>query len=136
MIITGCSDTLNLNNKYPYYRSSKNYKFAVIEEYVSRVGKRLLIVNDNQILNNLNIKFAINNSETQSLNIQYEQNYKHKQTHTIIVSKGLLNYLQDEAELATILAIALETINSNDIISLNSTTSLKADTRIINNLYI
>ncbi len=135
VIITGCSDTLNLDNKYSYYRSSKNYKFAVIEEYVSRVGKRLLIVNDNQILNNLNIKFAINNSEMQSLNIQYEQNYKYKQKHVIIVSKGLLNYLQDEAELATILAIALETINSNDIISLNSTTSLKADSRIINNLY-
>lgn len=134
VIITSCSDTLYLNNKYSHYKSSKNYKFIVIEEYVSRVGKRLLIVN-NKRLNGLNIQFAINNSETQSLNIQYEQNYKYKQKNIITISKGLLTYLQDEAELASILAIALETINSNDIISLNSSVSLKADSRIIDNLY-
>lgn len=118
MLIASCSiiiiSTNSCTNYYndDYYAYDHYYNF--IEEYITRIGKRLLIVDDNH---KLNIKFALNNNSVPLLTMQH---------NTITISNGVLNYLKNEAELVAILAIALETINNNNY---------QTDHRIIMHLY-
>ncbi len=134
LVISGCGDMLHHKNK-SHYSYNKNHEFNIIQEYISRIGKRLLIVNNTQSIANLNIVFCLDNSDIPSLAINYEPKSKYDINNIITISKGLLHYLQDEAELATILAIALETIRSNDFVNLNFNIAISADNRIIQNLY-
>ena len=132
--INSCTEMHNSKNHHKYYGNNNHGFHNVIEEYMSRVGKRLLIVNDNNKINSSNINFSFNNSDTTLLTIEYYQKSIY-QYNTITLTKGVLNYLQDEAELAAILAISLETINSNDIANFDLSAALNADKRIIMHLY-
>jgi F0F1-type ATP synthase epsilon subunit len=128
------------------------YQNHPINEYVNRVGKILLTVNyDNHVINNAIINFGINNNKNPLLQIEYplpherKQNYSTKNQYNIVISKGLLACLQDEAELATVLAIAIEKISTetarvqtelaNEFNSSNLSQQLHSDSRIITTLY-
>jgi hypothetical protein len=93
-------------------------KYNQTEEYISRVGKRLLIISDSKNLNKINIIFKFKNTNKTFISINDNQ---------IIITKGILYYLHDEAELAAILAIAL--------VSLDAQNFSDFDERVINYLY-
>lgn len=133
LLLNGCNNTL-ASNHYPY-SSNKSTANGAVQEYINRVAKRLLIVTDNPRLAKLNINLQFKNSSNPTLYIDYPATINHRQAHSIVISKGLLNYLQDEAELAAIIAIALETLASNQIASNNYPVATSADRRIINQLY-
>ncbi len=134
-LIISCSKP-NFNN-LQQHQSYNNYnnQDLICEEYVNRIGKLLLIV-DNNKYNDREIKFSIKNQDLPSLEVIYNLKPFIKNQNHIIISTGVLNYLQDEAELATILAIALEKINNNfDFQSPNLNVANKADSRIVQHLY-
>ena len=135
VIITGCSDILHSTNNHKHYGHHNNHNFNAIEEYISRIGKRLLIVSNDVKLANVHIIFDFNTSNTPSLTINYDQKFNHTSHNIITISKGLLDSLQDEAELATVLAISLESLYSNDFASSNDSVAHSADNRILNHLY-
>lgn len=89
-----------------------------IEEYVSRVGKRLLIVINDQKIEQLDIVFKLNNLSKALIKISSNQ---------LIISKGVLNELKDEAELAAILAMA--------IVNITKINPYYVDEHVINYLY-
>lgn len=93
-------------------------KYNQTKEYISRVGKRLLIISDSKKLNKINIIFKFKNTTKSFINIDNNQ---------IIITKGILYYLEDEAELAAILAIVL--------VSLDAKICSDFDERVINYLY-
>jgi predicted Zn-dependent protease len=132
--ISGCNNS-NYSNTNNYSQYSNYNVSSSLKEYINRVAKRLLIVNDNPQLNQLHVDFCFSNNDKPILSIDYMPKIRYKKNHSITISKGLLNYLQDEAELATIIAIALETLTSNNIASEVHLVATKADRRIINQLY-
>jgi predicted Zn-dependent protease len=67
-----------------------------LEEYVSRVGKRVTLVSGQD---HVTYNFRVLNTEEPSLEID-------RTTHTISLSEGVLRQLQDEAELATVLLLS------------------------------
>lgn len=131
---THTSNALDNKNKHDY---------NAVKEYINRVGKLLLITNyDRYVVNNLEISFDVNNNKTPFLNVEQPRIFSNiwnqktnNKKYTITISKELLNYLYDEATLATILAVGIETIHSNNFFSIEIREALQADTRIINNLY-
>jgi len=108
IIIAGCTPNIDQDLKKKNPNTSH-----IIEEYISRVGKRLLIVSDDPELPSLDIKFHFYNSNDQFFNVDLK-------TNKITVSKGMLEGLQNEAELAAILAIALETIGHRNLSNIDS----------------
>jgi predicted Zn-dependent protease len=80
------------NDTIALYAPSKSQT----EEYVSRVGKRVTLVSNSP---STNYNFRVLNTDELDLEIDRE-------THTIIISEGLLQQLKDEAELATVLLLS------------------------------
>ncbi len=70
---------------------------SALEEYVNRIGKRVVLVSDRPSTNYI---FNVTSDGDAILSIDHE-------THTIIVSEGLLHQLHDEAELAATLSLAI-----------------------------
>lgn len=89
---SSCTDNLHKVKQLASYN--------VIEEYINRVGKRLLIVADNPTLATTDIKFKLDLNKNCFIKVNTEQ-------QIIIITRGMLEQLQDEAELAAILAMAL-----------------------------
>ncbi|MGD0466358.1 MAG: hypothetical protein ABSA84_06640 [Gammaproteobacteria bacterium] len=112
IFIIGCNPNIDRNPK-------KNTS-TIVEEYVNRVIKRLLIVDENTELPKLNVSFKLDLNDK----VLFKINPKKLQ---IIISKGVLENLQDEAELAAILAMALGTLEQ---ISPDN-----FDEKIINHMY-
>lgn len=79
--------------KYKSKKSISRAPITDVEEYVSRVGKRLLIVIDGH---NRNFEFAVTKSATPLIQVN--------STGKISLSMGLLQKLSDEAELAAVLS--------------------------------
>lgn len=95
-VVTACSYNINscvARGKYYQY-------IGQISEYINRIGKRLLIVSEEANINKLNINFIFKNTHKLLLNINSHHN-------SVVISKGLLEHLQDEAELAAILALSI-----------------------------
>lgn len=125
--IIGCSNFNDISEK------SYTNNIFICEEYINRIGKLLLIVDNKKYYNEIN--FLIKNQNLPSLEIFYHNTHL-TSIPQVIISKGTLHYLQDEAELTTILAIALEKINYPfDFESPNINIAHKADARIIQHLY-
>ena len=112
VVIVGCTPGSSRNLKIDGY--------TVVEEYVNRVIKRLLIVGESTKLPKLNVSFKLYHSNK----MLFEVNPKKCQ---IIISKGILEHLQDEAELAAILAMGLGI--------LEQTAKDNFDETIINNMH-
>jgi predicted Zn-dependent protease len=97
--LAGCSeDYSTLDAKQPGRIKQATYANhtkpkSSIEEYVSRVGKKTIIVSNNA---NAIYRFSVNSSSTPEIEFDLENN-------TITVSHGLLANLHDEAELAAVL---------------------------------
>lgn len=84
------------------------------EEYVSRVGKRVTLVSNSP---STNYNFRVLNTEELSLDLDRE-------THTVNISKGLLQQLKDEAELATVLLLSAQRLDQNANIDRDTATFL------------
>lgn len=135
-LIISCSKPNSNNLQQHQSYNSYNNQDLICEEYINRVGKILLIVDNNYKHENREIKFLIKNQDLPSIEVVYNMKPFIKNQNHVIISTGVLNYLQDEAELATILAIALEKINNNfDFQNPNLNIANKADSRIIEHLY-
>lgn len=89
----GCSkyDSISTTN-YSSFDDLHKIAKSDLEEYVSRVGKKILIVVDNP---KYNYEFSIINSKSSQL---------HSNGPLIQISEGLLINLQDEAQLAAVLS--------------------------------
>lgn len=83
-------------------------------EYVNRVGKRVLIVSDRPS-NNYN--FVVMQTNQPILEVNQE-------THSVIISKGVLEQLNDEAELAAALALGVSKLNNTSDIDRETATIL------------
>lgn len=119
-IVTACRS--NIHSCYITKNSYRQY-FEQIIEYVDRVGKKLLIVSENTNINDLNINFIFKNTDKLILNINSQHN-------SIIISKGLLEHLQDEAELAAILAFSIVVLEQEYFNNIQD-----VDQQIINYIY-
>jgi predicted Zn-dependent protease len=77
-----------------------------IEEYINRVGKRVLLVSNNP---DIDFQYHYSSSNEQILELD-------PATITITVSRGLLKNIKDEAQLAALLTISMSKLsNSSDI---------------------
>lgn len=76
--------------------AGKHYRTANdLEEYVSRIGKRLVIVSENPMQD---YRFKVVDTNKKEL---------YKKRNVVYVSRALLKGLDDEAELAAVLAVAI-----------------------------
>ena len=80
------------------YQSS----YSPTEEYVNRVAKRVSMVSDRPT-DNFNV--TVDNTNSIEFSIDAEQ-------HTLTISQGTLEQLKDEAQLATVLTIAISRLNN------------------------
>jgi len=118
--ILGCSNDQSLLTHNETMRIDQNLELAyskpntAIEEYVARVGKRVLIVSDQP---NANYKFLVSDNETPELSLSKEQN-------SITISHGLLLKLNDEAELAAALTMAMSKMAYYPDLDRNALTAL------------
>lgn len=87
------------NETVAQYEPSK----SETEEYISRVGKRVTLVSNRPTTN---YNFRVLNTEEPSLELDRE-------THTVVISEGLLQRLKDEAELATVLLLSALRLDQN-----------------------
>lgn len=113
MLLGGCLSTSAPENlsensddpyrSYIYSDTIKKRKPTIdIEEYVSRVGKKVILVSDYPEAEH---SFKVQNTSSQPFTISENGN--------ITISKDALLTLQDEAELAVVLAHAINRINTN-----------------------
>lgn len=125
----------HISAKQQAYHNKTNHQL-ICEEYVNRIAKILLIVSDDNNRYSPTRVF-IKNQDILSLEFGLSGNLRNQDAQNYItISKGILDYLQDEAELAVIIAIALEKINNSfDFEISNSMAANQVDLRIINNLY-
>lgn len=72
-----------------------------LEEYVSRVGKKVMLVSGRS---DIKYKFNVVSSDAPTFNLT---------TNSITISRGLLNRLNDEAELAAILSHGIVELSEN-----------------------
>ena len=112
VLIIGCTPNT--------HRSLKKQTCFIVEEYVNRIIKRLLIVSESPKLPKLDLKFNLNLTNKIVFKVNQER-------YQITISKGILEKLQDEAELAAILAMALTT--------LEPIAPYNFDKKIINHMY-
>lgn len=112
----GCTPNIGHHvTRYEY-----NQYLGQVKEYVNRIGKRLIIVSESSNLAKLNIAFDLKNSHAIFFEIDTDK-------YHITISKGLLENLQDEAELCAILALSLVTLEHNNLDNI--------DQQIMNNIY-
>lgn len=129
LFIFGCKTT-NQNSKlaetkpdnpyrsYIYSSSIKKQKPTIcLNEYVSRVGKKIVLVTENPCAE---YNFKVEDS---NMPVKIEEN-------NIILDKTTLKNLDDEAELAAVLANAINRANRN----FSKTTQTKEDQEIIDSL--
>lgn len=121
LCLTGCAaDRSSLDTYQKTARMDNNlvekYQQAnsITEEYVSRIAKRVSMVNDRPSDN-----FTINVLKTQDVEYSLDP-----ETRTIIISQGALNKLKDEAELATILTVGMARIDNSPNIDRETATLL------------
>ncbi len=88
---------------------------SMLEEYINRVYKRLQIVSERPISNYF---FAVIDSQQSELNYDAEK-------QTILISRGLLDELSDEAELAATLSLSVAKFSGE----------ANPDRETVNNLY-
>lgn len=122
-LFTACSSNINscaARGNYLQYIEQTS-------EYINRIGKRLLIVSENANINKLNINFIFKNTHKLLLDINSHHN-------SVIISKGLLEQLQDEAELSAILALSI-VILEREYFNENQEAQEDIDKKIINYIY-
>lgn len=104
LAISGCSN--NKNSLSTHQQTSRIDSGVVAtyaateshtEEYVNRVGKRILLVSDGPT-NNYTFSVLETNDPVLAINIE---------TNSVIISNGVLYQLKDEAELAAALALGI-----------------------------
>ena len=112
----GCTPNVNHHvTRYEY-----NQYLDQVKEYVNRIGKRLILVNSSSKLAKLNVGFDVKNSHDIFFDIDADK-------YHITISIGLLEHLQDEAELGAILALSLVTLEHNNFDNI--------DQQVMNNIY-
>lgn len=96
ILTVGCQKQNYQQTAYNHYTSDNQ-----LEEYVSRIGKRLVIVSENPMVN---YKFKVMNTKNRELYIK---------NNSINISQALLKSLDDEAELAAVLVVAINKSKSD-----------------------
>lgn len=101
IVLTGCKMQSNFQtraNANAYLKSNKQVfvSRSTLEEYVSRIGKRLIIVSDNP---HNDYRFMVTDNSKQQIII--------KDDNQITLTRGLLASLPDEAALAAVLSKAI-----------------------------
>lgn len=104
---TNISSKDNITKKEQPIKKTTDIKVNDLQEYVSRVGKRLMIVIEEPIQN---YEFIVSNSLSPDFNTTAP--------NKITISRGMLVKLQDEAELAAVLSHAIANLK-NSRLSLN-----------------
>lgn len=130
-LIGGCSNIEKLQSAYnPFFHKYSNMYFKPLpnlKEYINRVMERLLIVHDFTNRKYIKINLEITSENSPKIYVKSSSFDRLNKISLIKISTKTLDYLQDEAELAAVLAIILEKIYNN----YNETLEI----RIINHLW-
>lgn len=108
LMLSGCADRSSLETYQDSGRTDKGLVSryqetnSATEEYISRVAKRVMVVSDRP---DNKYKFQVTRSDDPSIELDHDSN-------TITISKGALDQLNDEAELAATLTLSMERLDN------------------------